>query len=455
MNFKSLILAAGKGTRMKSELPKVLFEVAGKSMINYVIDAVKPLQPDDNIIIIGNGAEKVTSHLEGETVSYAVQETQRGTADAVLAAKSDIENYSGKILILCGDMPLMTENTINKFIDASKDHDVAFISVDMDTPKGYGRVVRGVDDNVIRIVEEKDANDFEKKIKEINTGVYIADAKVLLDRLAKIDNNNAQGEFYLTDIVSDGAFAFKAEDMDEFIGINDRTTLSYAAKLIWKRRANTLMENGVTVLDPDHFYMDETVTVDLDTTVYPNVFLQGNTTVGKGCTLFPGVRIANSIIKDHCEIKDNTLITDSSVGAETTIGPMAQLRPGTELLGQNKIGNFVETKKAVIGKGSKASHLTYLGDAELGEEVNVGCGTITCNYDGINKHKTQIGDRVFVGSDVQLVAPVTIGDDALLAAGSTITKNVPNDTLGITRGKQKNLEGWVSNWKAKQPERKK
>lgn len=455
MKFKSLILAAGKGTRMKSELPKVLFEVAGKSMIDYVLDTVKPLTPEDNILIIGSGAEHVKKHLNNRSVSYAVQKNQNGTADAVMAGKDFLENYDGKILILCGDMPLMTAETMETFINKAEGHDVAFISVDMKQPKGYGRVVRGTDGNVIKIVEEKDANDFERKITEINTGVYIADAQVLLDRLSKIDNNNAQGEYYLTDIVKDGAYAYKADDMDEFIGINDRSTLSYAAKLIWKRRAEKFMQNGVTILDPDHFYADDDISIGTDSTVYPNVFLQAGTTVGSCVTLYPGVRISNSQIGDGCEIKDNTLITDSTVGNNSTIGPMAQLRPGTQLLGENKIGNFVETKKAVIGKGSKASHLTYLGDAELGTDCNVGCGTITCNYDGINKHKTTIGDRVFVGSDVQLVAPVTIGDDALLAAGSTITKDVPNDTLGITRGKQKNMEGWVSSWKSKQPERKK
>lgn len=455
MKFKSLILAAGKGTRMKSDKPKVLFEVAGKSMIKYVIDSVKPLNPDNNILVIGSGAEMVKEHLSDLKVSYAMQQTQRGTADAVLAAKEFIEGYSGKILILCGDMPLMKNETIEKFITESEGHDIAFISVNMPDPKGYGRVVRGIDGKVIKIVEEKDANDFEKKLTEINTGVYIADAKVLMERLNKIDNNNAQGEYYLTDIVADGAYAYKADDMDEFIGVNDRSTLSYTAKLLWKRRANDLMQNGVTILDPDNLYLDENVTVESDTTIYPNVFLQENTIIGKGCTIFPGVRISNSKLEDNCIIKDNTLITDSIVGAESVIGPMAQLRPGTELLGQNKIGNFVEIKKTIIGKGSKASHLTYLGDAELGADVNIGCGTITCNYDGVNKHKTVIGDRVFVGSDVQLIAPITIGNDALLAAGSTITKNIPDNTLGITRGRQKNIEGWVSRWKAQQPERKK
>jgi bifunctional UDP-N-acetylglucosamine pyrophosphorylase/glucosamine-1-phosphate N-acetyltransferase len=450
MKFKTLILAAGKGTRMKSKLPKVLFEVAGKSMINYVINSAKPLNPEDNIVVIGNAAEKVKEHLRDEQVSFALQENQRGTADAVLAAEEFLKNYDGKILILCGDMPLMKTDTLEKFIKASEKYDVAFISVDMPDPKGYGRVVRSVNNEVIKIVEEKDADDMEKRITEVNTGVYLASAKELLIRLKKIDNNNAQGEFYLTDIVNDGAFAYKADNFEEFIGINDRKTMSIVSKIIWRQRAEKLMSEGVSILDLDTCYLDENIKIGKDTVVYPNVFLQGDTEIGENCVIYPGVRIKDSIVESNCEIKDNTLITESFIGSETTVGPMAQLRPGTKLLGNNKIGNFVETKKAVIGKGSKASHLTYLGDAELGEEVNIGCGTITCNYDGINKHKTIIGNRVFVGSDVQLVAPVKVEDDALIAAGSTITKDVPPNSLGITRSTQKNIEGWVKAWKSRQ-----
>ena len=450
MNFKSLILAAGKGTRMKSELPKVIFEVAGKKMINYVIDNVKPLNPDENILVIGSGAEKVKQAVEGENVVFALQKEQNGTGDAVMSAQNHFKNYSGKILILCGDMPLVTTDSLQKFIESANDYDVAFISVDMENPTGYGRIVRDINNNVIKIVEEKDANPAEKQIKEINTGIYLVDAEVLLKKLNEINNDNAQGEYYLTDIVSEGAYAFKADNPDEFIGINDRKALSIASKILWKQRAEKLMQQGVTIMDFEHTYIDENVQIGKDTVIYPDVFLQGNTEIGANCIIYPGVRISNGKIGNDCEIKDNTLILYSEIGEKSTVGPMAHIRPDTVLKGNNRVGNFVETKKSVLGKGTKASHLTYIGDAEIGESVNIGCGTITCNYDGVNKHKTKIGDRVFVGSDVQFVAPVNIGNDALIAAGSTITKDVPENSLGITRAEQKNIEGWVSKWKAKQ-----
>jgi len=446
MDLLVLILAAGKGTRMKSEKPKVLHTVAGRSMIDYVVDNAYDLGAKETVVVIGNGAEKVESHL-GEKVKFCMQKEQRGTADAVLAAEDILKNHDGQVLILCGDMPLIKSETLSKFIEDSENNPVSFISVTTKNPKGYGRVVRGVDGAVMAITEEKDADDQIKKIKEVNTGVYLADSVELLKRLADIDDNNAQGEFYLTDIVKDGAHAFKTEDEIEFMGINDRIQLEQAGKAMWRDRAEKHMRNGVQFLDASTAYIDHEVEIEADALIYPNVFLQGRTKIGKGSIIYSGSRIADSEIGENCEIKDNCLITESFVGDKSAVGPMAQLRPGTKLLGENKIGNFVETKKAVIGKGSKSSHLTYLGDCELGEDVNVGCGTITCNYDGYNKYKTEIGDGVFVGSDVQFVAPVKIGKGALIAAGSTITKDVPKDSLGITRAEQKNMEGWVTRWK--------
>jgi len=441
-----LVLAAGKGTRMKSELPKVLFKAAGRPLIDYVVDSAKAVDASLINVVIGNGAELVREHL-GSDVSYSVQTEQRGTGDAVMSASAELEKFDGKVLILCGDMPLVKSETLAKFIESAADKPVSFISVKVKKPTGYGRVIRGIDDSVLKIVEDKDASEDEKRVTEINTGVYLCDSKELVKRLKNINNNNAQGEYYLTDIVAEGAFAYLAESESEFLGVNNRAQLSEAGKTIWLERAEAHMMNGVSVLDPATFYCDFDVTIEPDVTIYPNVFLQKSSKIRKGAVIYPGNRIVNSEIGEKCEIKDNCLITDSYVGNDSQIGPMAQLRPGTVLKGDNKIGNFVETKKAEMGIGSKASHLTYLGDAEIGKDVNIGCGTITCNYDGIRKYKTEIGDGVFVGSDVQLVAPVKIGDGALLAAGSTITKDVPADALGITRAKQQNISGWVSNWK--------
>lgn len=447
MKILALILAAGKGTRMKSSKPKVLFESAGKPMIDYVINAASACGADEVNIVVGSGAEDVKTHV-GERASFSLQESQCGTADAVLAAKAVIQNHGGRVLILCGDMPLVRAETLKKFMETAEAHPVSFISVSVKNPAGYGRVVRGGGGSVIKIVEEKDANDQEKRINEINTGIYFCDSAVLLDRLSRVGSNNAQNEFYLTDIVKEGAFAYKAEDENEFLGVNNRVQLAESAKVLWKRRAVRFMEQGVSILDPDTFYADEETEIENDAEIYPNVYLHGKNIIKTGSVIMSGCRITDSVIGENCEIKDNCYITESKVGAGSSVGPMAQLRPGTVLEGDNKIGNFVETKKAFMGQGSKASHLTYLGDAEIGRDVNIGCGTITCNYDGIKKYKTVIEDGVFVGSDVQLVAPVKIGRGALLAAGSTITKDVPADALAMTRADMKIKEGWVSRWKS-------
>ncbi|BAI81397.1 N-acetylglucosamine biosynthesis bifunctional enzyme [Deferribacter desulfuricans SSM1] len=448
MNILTIILAAGKGTRMKSKKEKVLHKVAGKPMIDYVIDTAKNVS-NKIIVVVNNEQQELISHLQNKNIDFAFQENQLGTGDAVKAAVKTISEYNGKVLILCGDMPLVEAETLKEFIDKGKENKVSLISTFMDDPTGYGRIIRDGKKDFLKIVEEKDANELEKKINEINTGIYLVDFQYLKAALEKLNNNNAQGEYYLTDIVEPGSFVFPVEESEQFIGINDRIALTHASKIIYRKRALNFMKNGVTIIDPETCYIDENVKIENDVTIYPNVYLEGNTTIEEGCTIYPGVRIIDSIIKQNCTIKDNTLIEESNVGENSTIGPMAHLRPGSILEGDNKIGNFVETKKITFGKGSKASHLTYLGDAEIGKNVNVGCGTITCNYDGFSKHKTVIGDDVFVGSDVQFVAPVKIGKGALIAAGSTITKDVPEDALAITRAEQKNIEGWVPKWKAK------
>ncbi|MCA1933339.1 MAG: bifunctional UDP-N-acetylglucosamine diphosphorylase/glucosamine-1-phosphate N-acetyltransferase GlmU [Calditerrivibrio sp.] len=448
-NLKVIILAAGKGTRMKSELPKVLFQVAGKPMVDYVIDTAESLDPEEIVVIIGSGAELLRNHLKNRNVSFVVQAEQLGTGHAVMQAEECFSDFDGKILILCGDMPLVKKDTIEKFIAKSTDQKVSFISVKVKDPKGYGRVLRSANGSLISIKEEKDASETEKKLDEINTGIYLVDAKILKERLKDISNENAQKEYYLTDIVKKGAEIYLADDETEFIGINDRKALSEASKNIYKEINNSLMLNGVTIIDPSFTYIGGDVKIAKDVTIYPNTYISGKTVIGSDTIIYPGCRIIDSIIEEDCEIKDNSLIENSFVGARSSVGPMAHLRPESRLMGENKIGNFVETKKITFGIGSKASHLTYLGDAEIGSNVNVGCGTITCNYDGISKHKTVIGDDVFVGSDVQFVAPIKIGNGALIAAGSTITKDVPEDSLAITRADQKNIEGFVKKWKEK------
>lgn len=436
-----IILAAGKGTRMKSDKPKVLFEAAGKPMIEYAVEAAKSLNPNKILMVVGNGAEAVKEHFKNEDIEFCLQSQQLGTGDAVrVALGSPHMLKEGKALILCGDMPLLKSETLKIFIEKSE-KSINFISAKAPVPKGYGRVIRASGGAVMKIVEEKDANENEKKINEINTGVYLCEVGELSKRLENISNNNAQEEYYLTDIVASGSFAYLSEDYKDFMGVNDRLQLAEVSQILWQKRAEKFMKDGVSIIDPKTFYADEDVEIESDCLIYPNVFLEKGSKIGKNCTIYQGSRIIGSIIWNDCEIMDNSLVEDSHVGSGSRIGPMAHLRPGSVLEGDNKVGNFVELKKTKMGKGSKASHLTYLGDAELGKDVNIGCGTITCNYDGFNKFKTIIGDGVFVGSDVQFVAPIEVGSGALVAAGTTVTKNIPGDALAIARCQQENLEG--------------
>ena len=444
-----IILAAGKGTRMKSKVPKVLFNVAGKPMLSYTIDLAKSLCADKIVVIAGQDAETVQKTFAYAGVNFCIQKEQLGTADAVLAAKEVLACCEKDVLILCGDMPCIKVETIKRFIEESDPSIPTFISVKSKEPKGYGRVVRTAGGSVIKIVEERDAIPEEKKINEINTGIYYCNADLLLKRLEKVGNNNAQKEYYLTDIVSGGAYAWCAEDEDEFIGCNDRSQLSVIEKKIWRERAQKHMLNGVTLIDPDNVYISDKTVIENDVTVYPNVFLEGRCIIGTGVTLYSGARIVDSDIGANCIIKDNTLIEESKIGSVCNIGPMAHIRPGSVLAGNNSIGNFVELKKAELGAGSKSNHLTYLGDCEIGSAVNIGCGTITCNYDGFKKYKTVIGDGTFVGSDVQFVAPVSIGKDVIIAAGSTVTRNIPDNALGISRAPQVIVEGKAEHIRAK------
>jgi bifunctional UDP-N-acetylglucosamine pyrophosphorylase/glucosamine-1-phosphate N-acetyltransferase len=426
---------------MKSELPKVLLPAADKPLLSYSIELAKSINPKKIAVVVGYGADLIKDNFKDAGVSFVVQRQQQGTAHAVLSAKKFIKEHDAAALVLYGDMPNLSEETLKKFISEVDKSEVSFISVINKNPKGYGRVLRSPLSDVIGIVEEKDANDAEKKINEINTGVYLAPAPLLLERLGEVTNNNAQKEYYLTDIIKKGGKAWKAEDENEFLGANTREELAKLSKLIWAKRAKNFMAAGVSIIDPENVYISAAAKIENDATLYPNTYIEGESVIGTGTVIFPGARISSSEIGSNCVIKDNTLIEESFVGEGSVVGPMAHLRPGSRLLGENRVGNFVELKKAVIGTGSKANHLTYLGDANIGGGTNIGCGTITCNYDGFNKYETAIGNNVFVGSDVQFIAPVTIGDGALIGAGSTITEDVEANAIAISRSPQKNLKG--------------
>lgn len=444
--FAAIVMAAGKGTRMKSALCKVLHPVAGRSMILYVIDAVRACGLKKIVLVVGHQAPDVMSRCSGPDIEFAVQEPQLGTGHAAAATAESFQGFSGDILILCGDVPLITPETLTTFqqFHLERSSRITVMTTHVDNPHGYGRIVRNERRELIGIVEEKDATESQKAINEVNTGIYIAEAKLLFSLLSRIKNHNAQGEYYLTDIITEAVnesitvHGFVLEDGLEATGINTRAELARASAVIWDQTRRNLMESGVTLLEPSTAYVDSSVKIGPDSVVHPVVNISGNTSIGSNCTLESGVYILNSRIGDGVEILQGSRLNDAEVQDGATIGPMAHLRPGARIGKKARIGNFVEIKKSVIGDGSKASHLSYLGDSTIGEHVNIGCGTITCNYDGRAKHPTIIGDHCFIGSDVQFVAPVEIGEGSLIGAGSTITRNVPPRTLAVSRSKQKN-----------------
>ena len=452
----AVILAAGQGTRMKSGLPKVLHAVAGQPLLAHVLGAARTLGADPVVTVVGHGAELVKKTFAGSGVAFALQAEQLGTGHALRCAVPALEGVCGELLLLCGDVPLLRAATLTALLTHHREQGatVTVLTAHLADPQGYGRIIRG-DGGVERIVEEKDATPGERAVNEINTGIYVFAAPRVFTLLAGLTNNNAQGEYYLTDVIAaaraagEKVAALATADAEEAMGINDRVQLAEAGKVLRERINQGHMRNGVTLIDPAATYIETDVVIGADTIVHPGVHLRGKTVIGRECEIDPGVIITDCTLADRVHVKAGSVLSEATVGADTDIGPMAHLRPGTVLAGENKIGNFVETKKAAIGKGSKASHLTYLGDAEIGSGVNVGCGTITCNYDGVNKHVTVIEDDVFVGSDVQFVAPVRIGKGSLIGAGSTITKDVPADALAITRAEQKVLEGWVSRKRGK------
>lgn len=453
----AVILAAGQGTRMKSELPKVLHPVAGQPMLEHVVRAAQAAGASPVVAVVGHGAEQVRVQFAPETLQFALQAEQLGTGHALMSAEVALDGFSGDLLLLCGDVPLLQADSLQALTAHHREQQAAvtILTARLDDPTGYGRIIRGPA-GVERIVEEKDASAVEKDVREINTGIYLFRAPEVFTLLRQINNSNAQGEYYLTDVVAlareagERVEALAVEDVREATGVNDRQQLAFVNAVMRERINTRHLLAGVTLVDPVATYIDVDVEIGADTLLHPGVHLRGTTRIGSGCLLEPGVVVTDCQVGDRGHLKAGSVLAESTLGEDCAIGPMAHLRPGTVLEGQNKLGNFVETKKAQIGLKSQASHLTYIGDATLGKNVNIGCGTITCNYDGVNKHQTTIEDDVFVGSDTQFVAPVHIGRGSLIGAGSTITKDVPADALALSRSEQKVVKGWAAKNRKKQ-----
>ena len=447
----AIILAAGKGTRMKSNLAKVLHPLNGEPLICWPTAAAREVGAGRVILVVGHQAEDVQRYFDNQTgIEFAQQTEQLGTGHAVACAAPALRGFRGTVLILCGDVPLIRKETLAEMLLQHRERQatVSVLTTVLDDPYGYGRVVRREGGRILHIVEEKDATEEQRNISEINSGIYCVEADFLVEAVTQLKNDNAQREYYLTDIVElaveRGALciAHQTPDSLEVMGVNDRVQLAAAAAEMRRRITTQLMLDGVTIIDPATTYIGKNVSIGTDTVIHPNVHISGPSEIGKGCVLEPGVIIKECRLGNHVTVKAGSVMAESVLHDDVAVGPMAHLRPGTELQDHVKIGNFVETKKMVMGEGSKASHLTYLGDATIGRNVNVGCGTITCNYDGVRKHRTVIGDDVFVGSDVQFVAPVTVGRNSLIAAGTTVTTDVPPDSLAIARAPQVNKQGW-------------
>ena len=476
-----VVLAAGKGTRMKSQVPKVLHAISGFTLIERVLRTAEALSPASITLVVGHGANEVQQSLVGpakagrhsgaggnvasgfsrtnkdpnvapgfrRTLQFVVQEQQLGTGHALLQARPVLAGKSGTLVLLSGDVPLLTSNTLHSLIATHRESQAAatVITAEMARPFGYGRVVR-TNGRISRIVEERDASPAQRKLTEINSGIYAFDLEPLFAALDAIGSSNNQGEYYLPDLVAiyrkhkRTVATFTVERAEEIRGINSRTELAEVSAMVRQQKNEELMAAGVTLIDPATTYVDSDVIVGADTVIHPCVFLEGSTKIGAACEIHAGSRIVNSTIGDRVCVRNHTVVTDSTVEPGAFLGPFAHIRPGS-LVGEDAhIGNFVELKKTSLGKGAKANHLAYLGDATIGSGTNVGAGTITCNYDGEKKHQTVIGNNVFVGSNSTLVAPITLADGAYIAAGSAITKDVPAGALAVGRARQENKEGW-------------
>ncbi|HVH26935.1 MAG TPA: bifunctional UDP-N-acetylglucosamine diphosphorylase/glucosamine-1-phosphate N-acetyltransferase GlmU [Vicinamibacterales bacterium] len=446
-----VILAAGKGTRLKSASPKVLHRVAGLPMIAHVLRAANAIGPQSLTVVVGHQAERVKSALEQHSgLTFVVQEPQLGTGHALLTAEPALGRATGTLVLLSGDVPLLSPQTLQALLDRHHGARAAatLLTAVVDVPSGYGRIVRS-GEQIARIVEERDAIAQERAIREVNSGIYAFALDGLFDAVRAIAADNAQREYYLPDLVAifrgrgQVVEGIRVGNPDEIRGINSRAELAEVSRIVRQHKNSELMASGVTIEDPATTYVDGDVLVGPDTILHPGVSLEGHTQIGSGCEIHSGVRIIDSRIGDRVTILNHCVITSSTVGNDCSVGPFSHLRPGADVKDRAHVGNFVELKRTVLGAGSKAMHLSYLGDATIGQNVNIGAGTITCNYDGVSKNQTVIEDGAFIGSDSQLVAPVTVKQGAYVGSGTTVREEVPSGALAISAGKQRNIEGWV------------
>lgn len=446
MGLEVIILAAGQGTRMQSDLPKVLHKIAGKPMLAHVIESTKNLLPEKIHVVIGHAGEEVKNYFKDPVLNWCVQEEQLGTGHAVQQALPYI-NAQQNVLILYADVPLLRESTLQTLVQQLSQHDLVLLTAVLDDPTGYGRIVRE-ENKIQRIVEQKDANTSILEIREINTGILACSVEVLKKCLAQINSNNSQAEYYLTDCIEiavsnqQNIVTITCDDANEIMGINNKAQLALVERIYQHRIAAQLMYKGVTLLDPSRIDVRGTLEVGKDVEIDVNTVFIGDNYLGNKVKIGSNVVIINSTINSNTHVHANCHIENATIGSSCELGPFARIRPDTNLAENIKVGNFVEIKKADINAGSKINHLSYIGDTDMGKDVNIGAGTITCNYDGANKHRTVIGDDVFIGSDTQLVAPVTIGDGTTIGAGSTITKDTPKEKLTLSRSKQVTLDNW-------------
>ncbi|MDL2224619.1 bifunctional UDP-N-acetylglucosamine diphosphorylase/glucosamine-1-phosphate N-acetyltransferase GlmU [Eubacteriales bacterium OttesenSCG-928-M02] len=449
-----MIMAAGHGKRMKSRLPKVLHPVCGKPMIERLIQVAQAASGKRPIVIVGVGKEQVMEAI-GDRADFAVQEEQKGTGHAVMMAREYLVGKKGYVAILAGDMPLLKAETVEEMFSRCREEslDALVLTSMQEDPTGYGRVIRDSVGNVLHIVEEKDATDEERQVQEVNASVYCFDIEKLLPALDNLKNDNAQGEYYLPDVIGmlspQGKVGALVVDAEECLGVNDRVQLAQAETTLRRRINEGYMMGGVSMIDPAHTYIEDGVVIGQDTVVYPGVHIRGNSAIGEGCTLDEGCVIVDSAVGDGCHIRSSTLM-EAKLGKDVTVGPYAYLRPGADVGDGAHIGDFVEIKNATIGKGTKLPHLTYVGDAAVGEYCNIACGVVFANYDGLKKYQATVGNGVFLGCNVNLVAPVHVADGAYVAAGTTVAgEDVPPGALSVGRAKQYIKEGWADEKRAK------